>query len=106
MAPYDMQIGLGIGAILGIGIGMLIIIVIGEGNLNVKQRINKKVKLNEAKVVDKATLEDLADRTKDGKPVAFCRCWKSKTFPYCDGSHASWNTEAKDNTGPLLVVGK
>ena len=46
MAPYDMQIGLGIGAILGIGIGMLIIIVIGEGNLNVKQRINKKVPRN------------------------------------------------------------
>ena len=33
----------------------------------------------------------------------FSRCWKSKKFPYCDGSHAKHNTETGDNVGPLIV---
>lgn len=65
--------------------------------MNVKQHLNPKVKKDEAKVVDKKTLEEVKDRTAGGKPVAFCRCWRSKTFPYCDGSHAKWNEESKDN---------
>ena len=36
----------------------------------------------------------------------FCRCWKSKKFPYCDGSHAKHNEETGDNTGPLIVKRK
>mmetsp|Transcript_29661 Transcript_29661/g.59545 ORF Transcript_29661/g.59545 Transcript_29661/m.59545 type:complete len:105 (+) Transcript_29661:172-486(+) len=102
----DLQIGLGIGVALGIGIGMLIIIVIGEGRLNVKQPINKTVKKDVEKVVDKVSLDELKKKTEDGKPVAYCRCWRSKNFPYCDGSHAAWNKESGDNTGPLLVTGK
>ena len=31
------------------------------------------------------------------------RCWKSKKFPYCDGSHAKHNTVTGDNVGPLIV---
>lgn len=31
--------------------------------------------------------------------MAFCRCWKSSTFPYCDGSHAKHNEECGDNCG-------
>ena len=31
------------------------------------------------------------------------RCWKSKKFPYCDGSHAKHNAETGDNVGPLIV---
>ena len=31
------------------------------------------------------------------------RCWKSKKFPYCDGSHAKHNKETGDNTGPLII---
>jgi len=48
-------------------------------------------------VVNKTTVVDLQDKVKDGKPVAYCRCWKSKTFPLCDGSHAKWNEATKDN---------
>ena len=35
--------------------------------------------------------------------VIVTRCWKSKKFPYCDGSHAKHNTETGDNVGPLIV---
>jgi len=55
--------------------------------------------------VDKTTIAELEGRTADGKPVAFCRCWRSTKFPYCDGSHTQWNEQAKDNIGPLLVTG-
>jgi len=30
------------------------------------------------------------------------RCWRSKTFPFCDGSHAKFNEASGDNTGPLV----
>jgi len=32
-----------------------------------------------------------------------CRCWKSKTFPMCDGSHVKHNKDNDDNVGPLIV---
>jgi len=35
--------------------------------------------------------------------IAYCRCWKSKTFPYCDGAHNKHNDENGDNVGPLVV---
>ena len=42
--------------------------------------INRKVKKDEAKVVDSFDIEDLAKDAKDAKDgkVAYCRCWKSK----------------------------
>jgi CDGSH-type Zn-finger protein len=36
-------------------------------------------------VVDMLKVEDLP------KKAVFCRCWKSKKFPYCDGAHAKHN---------------
>lgn len=33
------------------------------------------------------------------------RCWKSGTFPLCDGSHVAHNKESGDNVGPLIVSG-
>ncbi|KAJ1403772.1 hypothetical protein B484DRAFT_225131, partial [Ochromonadaceae sp. CCMP2298] len=38
-------------------------------------------------------------------PAAFStpRCWKSETFPYCDGSHVKHNKETGDNLGPLII---
>ena len=37
-----------------------------------------------------------------GKTVAFCRCWQSDKFPYCDGAHRKVNAEG-DNVGPVVV---
>eukprot|EP01031_Cornospumella_fuschlensis_P027623 gene27623-33360_t len=68
------------------------------------KRVNHKIKLDNPKVVDTvkcADMEDLA-QYKDGK-VVMCRCWKSETFPYCDGSHVKHNKETGDNVGPLIV---
>ncbi len=59
--------------------------------------VNKKVKKSEAKVVDTVDIEDMGDKG------VFCRCWKSKKFPYCDGSHNKHNECTGDNVGPLIV---
>lgn len=88
-----------------VGIILIVIGLLGLFKPSVKPvRINNKVKLEEAKVVDIvacADMEDLA-QFKDGKLV-MCRCWKSQTFPYCDGSHVKHNKECNDNVGPLIV---
>ncbi|KHJ89014.1 zinc finger CDGSH type [Oesophagostomum dentatum] len=62
-----------------------------------KARVNKKVQLANEKVVDTVDVEDI------GEKKAFCRCWKSEKFPYCDGAHTKHNKETGDNVGPLLV---
>ena len=49
------------------------------------------------KVATSVDLEDIGD----GK--AYCRCWRSKQFPYCDGSHNEHNAKTGDNVGPLVV---
>lgn len=42
--------------------------------------INPDIKKDNPKVVD------IADVSQQEKPqVAYCRCWRSKTFPLCDG---------------------
>ena len=38
-----------------------------------------------------------------GKKAVYCRCWKSKTFPYCDAAHVKLNKETGDNVGPLII---
>lgn len=39
-----------------------------------------------------------------GKRVAFCRCWQSAKFPYCDGTHKQINADAGDEVGPVVVT--
>eukprot|EP00965_Chrysotila_dentata_P175695 5800054-Pleurochrysis_carterae.AAC.2 len=31
------------------------------------------------------------------------RCWKSGTFPLCNGAHVAHNKETGDNVGPLII---
>eukprot|EP00438_Fugacium_kawagutii_P013929 Skav214305 [mRNA] locus=scaffold4513:7866:17993:+ [translate_table: standard] len=38
----------------------------------------------------------------EAKDIKICRCWQSKKFPYCDGSHKVLN-EAGDIVGPFVV---
>merc|ERR1711871_97071 len=55
-----------------------------------------------SKRVDFANVNEVRTKAKT-KPVSICRCYKSKAFPYCDGSHRAHNAETGDNVGPLIV---
>ncbi|CAA6656255.1 unnamed protein product [Spirodela intermedia] len=60
--------------------------------------INPSIRKEETKVVDTVQVAELA------KPLtAYCRCWRSGTFPLCDGTHVKHNKATGDNVGPLLV---
>ncbi|GAB2233406.1 hypothetical protein Droror1_Dr00002628 [Drosera rotundifolia] len=60
--------------------------------------VNPAIRKDEGKVVDTVVVTELP------KPVtAFCRCWRSGTFPLCDGTHVKHNKATGDNVGPLLL---
>lgn len=40
---------------------------------------------------------------KSAKKTAYCRCWKSKKMPFCDGAHREYNALSGDNLGPLVI---
>ncbi|XP_055385161.1 CDGSH iron-sulfur domain-containing protein 2 homolog [Condylostylus longicornis] len=61
---------------------------------------NQKIKKSVDKVVDMVDIEDISEK------AAFCRCWKTKNWPYCDGSHTEHNKNTGDNVGPLVVKRK
>src|SRR5689334_19905214 len=100
--------------LLGIVVGPTILLIIvlfsnifGKTEKKPKKHvINLAVKKESAKVVDTVDcsvgeIEKIV-QYKDGK-VVMCRCWKSKSFPYCDGTHTTHNTENGDNIGPLII---
>lgn len=59
--------------------------------------VNLGVKKDQPKVVDTFDVEDLGNKN------VFCRCWRSKKFPYCDGAHVAHNKNCDDNVGPLII---
>ncbi|KAJ3706686.1 hypothetical protein LUZ61_010391 [Rhynchospora tenuis] len=70
----------------------------GSVSVRAEGGINPQIRKEEAKVVDSVVVTELE------KPLtAYCRCWRSGTFPLCDGTHAKHNKETGDNVGPLLV---
>ncbi|CAJ0573472.1 unnamed protein product, partial [Mesorhabditis spiculigera] len=71
---------------------------IGYGIAKRSARVNCAQKLECDKVVDTVDMEDIGDKK------VFCRCWKSKKFPYCDGAHNKHNVDTGDNVGPLIVT--
>ncbi|XP_010866291.1 CDGSH iron-sulfur domain-containing protein 1 [Esox lucius] len=66
----------------------------------VKPKVNLDLQKDNPKVVDAFDIEDIGDK------AVYCRCWRSKKFPYCDGSHAKHNQVTGDNVGPLIMKRK
>ena len=66
----------------------------------VSKRVNHMIDLKSGKVVHSMKTSELKG---SGKNKWYCRCWKSKTFPYCDGAHKKHNEVTGDNVGPLGV---
>merc|ERR1712087_875186 len=99
MGSQDLVLGLTTGFAAGITMSFVLLKSCLQGNSKGSGRVNTTIKLDQDKVVDKVDMEDIA---KDGM-LKVCRCWKSKTFPLCDGSHVAHNKECNDNVGPALV---
>ncbi|KAL9846777.1 CDGSH iron-sulfur domain-containing protein 1 isoform 1-T3 [Geothlypis trichas] len=65
-----------------------------------KAMVNPNIQKDNPKVVHAFDMEDLGDK------AVYCRCWRSKKFPLCDGSHTKHNEETGDNVGPLIIKRK
>ena len=63
-------------------------------------KINPDVDKSNPKKIDTFVVAELGEKT------CFCRCWRSKKFPLCDGSHGKHNKETGDNVGPVIVMKK
>ncbi|EJK53120.1 hypothetical protein THAOC_27501 [Thalassiosira oceanica] len=92
--PVSIAVGVGIGAVLAVTL-----MPKSSG------QINNLILKNEAKVATVCPLKDIEDtvNSSDKGVVAYCRCWRSSTFPLCDGSHVKHNKATGDNTGPLVI---
>lgn len=59
--------------------------------------------------VDRIGLDTITKKVYDNKgakvgEVAFCRCYRSTTFPWCDGvSHHKHCSQTGDNIGPIII---
>ncbi|XP_016431729.1 CDGSH iron-sulfur domain-containing protein 1 isoform X1 [Sinocyclocheilus rhinocerous] len=65
-----------------------------------ESRVNMSINKDSSKVVHSFDMEDI------GNKAVYCRCWRSKKFPYCDGAHTKHNEETGDNVGPLIIKKK
>eukprot|EP00850_Spirogloea_muscicola_P017673 SM000154S01408 [mRNA] locus=s154:328834:329734:+ [translate_table: standard] len=60
--------------------------------------INLSIQKDVEKGADTVKISELT------KPVtAYCRCWRSETFPLCNGAHVKFNKATGDNVGPLVL---
>ncbi|XP_037352063.1 CDGSH iron-sulfur domain-containing protein 1 isoform X2 [Talpa occidentalis] len=65
-----------------------------------KAMVNLHIQKDNPKIVHAFDMEDLGDK------AVYCRCWRSKKFPFCDGAHTKHNEETGDNVGPLIIKKK
>ena len=76
--PISIAVGVGIGFI----VALLFFVPKGTSG-----QINLTVDKSSSKVATMCPLKDIEDtvNASDKGVVAYCRCWRSKKFPYCDG---------------------
>ena len=60
--------------------------------------INESIDKENPKVVNELKVSEMK-----GKKAVMCRCWKSDTFPMCNGAHVKHNEATGDNVGPLII---
>uniref|UniRef100_A0A8C9HA17 Iron-binding zinc finger CDGSH type domain-containing protein n=1 Tax=Piliocolobus tephrosceles TaxID=591936 RepID=A0A8C9HA17_9PRIM len=65
-----------------------------------KAMINLHIQKDNPKIVHAFDMEDLGHKT------VYCRCWRSKKFPFCDGSHTKHKEETGVNVRPLIIKKK
>ena len=69
-----------------------------------RPRANHWKDLNKPKIFNAISLEKDGTETENGKEVLLCRCWRSSTFPLCDGTHKVHCGAGTDNAGPVKVT--
>jgi len=58
---------------------------------------------NPSRRVDKVGIKLLDQVAKEDGSAILCRCYRSSTFPWCDGQHLTHNRECGDNVGPVVI---
>ncbi|XP_055109468.2 CDGSH iron-sulfur domain-containing protein 1-like [Symphalangus syndactylus] len=65
-----------------------------------KAMMNLHFQKGNPKIVHAFDMEDLEDK------AVYCHCWRSKKFPFCDGSHTKHNEQTGGNVGLLIIKKK